>query len=175
MDLVGSAYLYVLAAVSTTFVGFSALIMTFRQATGGGLSRFESFVTQVFVHLGFLVTAGSLTPPLLALCGLDAGWIWRGCSIGVAVVVGLFGVTYPARRRAVSGAATPLVIRIDAALLAVMALAFVSNAAGWPTAPGAGLYAFGLTGTLFVTGLGYLHALGGLSRGVPGDRNDAGA
>ena len=62
-------YLLALAAISTTFVGFSALIMLFRQALGGGVTRLDSWITLVFVQLGFLVTAGSLGPPLLSLLG----------------------------------------------------------------------------------------------------------
>ena len=41
MELTGSAYLFALAAVSITFSGFSALIMTFRQTVGSGLSRLD--------------------------------------------------------------------------------------------------------------------------------------
>jgi len=57
MELNGSSYFYALAAVSTTFVGFSSLIMTFRQTSGGGLSRLDSLVTQVFIQPGFAVAA----------------------------------------------------------------------------------------------------------------------
>jgi hypothetical protein len=66
MDAMESTYLYALASISTTFVGFSALIMTVRQTLGDGLSELEAWITRTFVQLGFLVTAGAMTPLLLA-------------------------------------------------------------------------------------------------------------
>ena len=48
-------------------------------------------------------------------------------------------------------------------LVAVTVLLFSSL--GWPLRPSAALYAAGLVGVLFVSGLGYLHALGAADTG----------
>jgi hypothetical protein len=40
----------------------------------------------------------------------------------------------------------------------------LSNSLGWPLEPNAGLYAAGLASTLFISGLGYLHALRAATR-----------
>jgi hypothetical protein len=158
------SYLFTLGAVSTTFVGFSALIMVFRQTAGGGLSPLDSWITLVFVQLGFLVTAGSLVAPLLMLCGVRESLVWRVCSGALALVIIGFATTYPARRRGVSGARTPAFVWFDLFLLAACALVLLANMMGRPIGAGAASYAVGLTGILFTAGVGYLHALGSLHR-----------
>jgi hypothetical protein len=67
VELTGSTYLYSLATTSVTFVGFSALLIVFRQSIGGGLTRYDTYFTLSFIQTGFIVTAGALLPPLLAL------------------------------------------------------------------------------------------------------------
>ena len=158
------AYFLALAAISTTFVGFSALIMLFRQALGGGVTQLDSWITLVFVQLGFLVTAGSLAPPLLRLVGLPEPLIWRGCSLAAGAVMAIFTTTYPRRRRAVAGAATPIYAWIDLTLLLLCTAVLLANGLGWPWRPFAGALAVGLTGVFLVATLGYLHALGALHR-----------
>jgi hypothetical protein len=166
MELNGSSYFYALAAVSTTFVGFSSLIMTFRQTSGGVLSRLDSLVTQVFIQLGFAVAATALTAPLLVLCGLSSTLACSLCSAAMGLFTGGYALTYPARRRAASGVGTPLYVRLDVSLLALVAVLLIANAIGRPWPPRAGPLALGLTGTLFVAGIAYLHWLGALHRQV---------
>jgi hypothetical protein len=159
-------FLYSLAAVSTTFVGFSALIMMVRQTLGDGLSELEAWITRTFVQLGFMVTAGSLTPPLLALGRFADAAIWRLCSGVFGAMIFVFVVTYPSRRRAVAGKRAPAFVFLDLLLLLGAVALFVMNFVGRPVEPNGGLYAGGLTSVLFVSGLGYLHALGNLRREV---------
>jgi hypothetical protein len=161
---VSTTYLFALGAISTTFVGFSALILVFRQTVGGGLSKLDSWIALVFVQLGFIVTAGSLAPPLMLLCGAPPVLTWRLTSVGAGLVMGAFAITYPFRRYAASGVRMPLYVWIDLGLLALSTLVLVANAAGYPFAPNAGAFSVGLTGVLFVSGLGFLHALGALHR-----------
>jgi hypothetical protein len=162
-----TTYLYALCAASTTFVGFSALIMLLRQSTGGQVTELETWITRQFVQLGFKVTAGALSPAALALCHLRIAIIWRLCSAVIAWILLLFIVTYPSRRRRVAHASAPLFVYFDLSLLSVASAVLTSNAIGWPLQPNAGLYAVGLTSILFVSGLGYLHALGSVRhRGV---------
>src|SRR5215813_6358890 len=113
MDLPGATYLYTLAALSVTFVGFSALVIILRQTFGGELSKLDILITRLFIQLGFMVAASAMLPPLLALFQVPQSLIWRICSLCTAVPTLLFALTYPARRRAASGVATPLAIWID--------------------------------------------------------------
>jgi hypothetical protein len=160
MEAAESTYFYALCATSTTFVGFSALIMLVRQSMGDGVSELEAWITRTFVQLGFKVTAGALSPAALALCHVRTMVIWRLCSAVLATVLFLFVVTYPSRRRRVARAPAPLFVYLDLFLLLAACSVLASNATGWTLEPNAGLYAIGLTSILFVSGLGYLHALG---------------
>jgi hypothetical protein len=161
---VNVTYLFALGAISTTFVGFSALILVFRQTVGGGLSKLDSWIALVFVQLGFIVTAGSLVPPLMLLCGAPAGFTWRLASLSAGLIMGAFAVSYPFRRYAAAAVRMPLYVWVDLGLLVISTLVLFANALGYPFAPNAGAFSVGLTGVLFVSGLGFLHALGALHR-----------
>ena len=100
MELAGSAYLYTLATVAITFVGFSALLIFFRQTVGGSATKYDAYFMISFIQPGFIVTAGALLPPLLALFDLAPDAIWRMSSAVSAVPILLFVVTVPGRRRA---------------------------------------------------------------------------
>jgi hypothetical protein len=169
MESAASTYLYALCATSTTFVGFSALIMLVRQSIGAGVSELEAWITRMFVQLGFKVTAGALSPAALALCHVRPVVIWRLCSGTLAAVLFVFVVTYPSRRRRVARNIAPPYVYLDLSLLLGADAVLTSNATGWPLEPSAGLYAVGLTSVLFISGLGYLHALGAV-RHVNDDR-----
>jgi hypothetical protein len=67
MELTGATYLYTLAALAVSFVGFSALVMILRQTFGGEVSRLDTLITRIFIQLGFMVAAGALLPSLLSL------------------------------------------------------------------------------------------------------------
>jgi hypothetical protein len=157
----------------TTFVGFSAIIMIFRQTVGGSLSPLDSWITLVFVQLGFLVTAGSLSAPLLALCDATPTMVWRVCNAGVGLLVATFAASYPLRRRAVSGMPTPVFVWIDLLLLAICTIVLLGNAVGRPRAPNPASFSVGLTGMLFTAGLGYLHALSSLHKETKRAARDA--
>ncbi len=159
MDLPGSAYLFTLAALSVTFVGFSALVVVLRQTFGGEMSRLDILITRIFIQLGFIVVAGAMLPPLLSLFQWKHDLIWRAASIVPAVPTFIFAVTYPSRRQAASGVRTPVVIWIDVSILVLASLALLCNAIGLGFEPGPGPYAAALTTILFLSGLAYLQAL----------------
>jgi hypothetical protein len=46
MEVIGVAYLYTLATLSMTFVGFTAIVLFLRQALGHHLSRFDALLAQ---------------------------------------------------------------------------------------------------------------------------------
>src|SRR5260370_33713373 len=66
MPIAETTYLYALAGLSVSFVGFSTLVIVFRQSAGGRLSSYDSYFLLSFMQAGFLVTAGALFPPLFA-------------------------------------------------------------------------------------------------------------
>jgi hypothetical protein len=159
MDLPGSTYLYTLAALSVTFVGFSALVIYLRQTAGGEMSKLDVLITRIFIQLGFIVVASAMLPPLLTLFDWPHDRIWRVASLVAAAPSLLFAVTYPARRRAASGARTPALVWLDVLILVLAAVVLILNAAGLVTEPGPGPYAAALTGMLYLGGWSYLQAL----------------
>src|SRR5215470_14010468 len=65
MDLPSSSYLSLLAVVSTTYVGFAALLVGLRQAKGSHLTSYDAYFTLTFIQLGFIVTFSGLLPSLI--------------------------------------------------------------------------------------------------------------
>ena len=159
MELSGSTYLYTIAGLSVTFVGFSALVVLLRQIVGGAMTRLDTLITRIFIQLGFIVVAGAMLPPLLSLFHLSPDRIWRISSAIAAIPAFLFAVTYPKRRHAASGVPTPAVIWLDILVLLLAAVALVCNAAGLGFEPGPGPFAAALTTILFLGGWAYLQAL----------------
>ena len=159
MDLPGATYLFTLAALSVTFVGFSALVIVFRQTIGGEMSRLEVLITRIFIQLGFMVTASSMLPPLLALFDLPQPLIWRVASLAAAIPSFAFAVTYPARRRVASGVPTPLPVWFDILIMLSAVAVLAWNSIGIGITPGPGPFAAGLTIILFLSGWAYLQAL----------------
>jgi len=160
MELPGSTYLYALATVSITFAAFSALVLIFRQAMGSGVTEYESYFMLTFIQSGFIVTAGSLLPPALALYGWSHITVWRLSSVIMAIPVLVFVVTLPGRRRAASRHRIPLYVWTLLFLQLLIVFYLVMNAIGTPVEPRAAPYAAAMTGVLFTSGIAYLLALG---------------
>ncbi len=167
MELPGSAYLHALANISLTFVGFSALLLVFRQAMSRTMTRYESYFMMTFILSGFIVTAGSLLPLLLALYGLLQPTVWRLSSIIMAIPIFVFVVTLPGRRRAASQQEIPMYIWILLLLQLFTVLYLLMNAIGKPVEPGIAPYAAAMSGILFTSAIGYLLALARWLRDPP--------
>ncbi len=159
MELAGTEYLYALATVAITFVGFSALLLVFRQSIGGGVTRYDAYFTLSFIQPGFIVTAGALLPPLAALCGLGEATAWRVGSALTALPVFLFVVTVPARRHQAVDEPLPIYVKTLLALQGLAGLILIANAIGRPFPSGPGPHAVAITGMLVTTGIAYLRAL----------------
>ena len=159
MDITGSPYLFALATVSVTFVGFAALLLVYRQTVGGKITRYDTYFTLSFIQVGFIVTAGALFPPLLALYGWREEVVWRVSSAVFAILILWFVVALPKRRQVATGTPAP---RFVWALLTVQAL---SGIALTLCALGAldkcnAVYATAMSAILVASGIAYLVALG---------------
>ena len=82
MELPGSGYLYALATISVTFVGFSSLVLVFRQTIGRATTNYDSYFVLAFMRVGFIVAGGCLLPQLLVLFGLAERMVWGAASGG---------------------------------------------------------------------------------------------
>jgi hypothetical protein len=159
VELPGATYLYTLAVVSITFVGFSALVIVFRQTQGGALTAYDTYFTLSFIQIGFIVTAGALLPQLFSLYGWWEETAWRTSSVLVAIPILWFVARVPGRRRAATGRPVPAFVWTLLAIEALSAVVFLLTAARvWR--PGPGVYASSLTTVLIASGIAYLLALG---------------
>jgi hypothetical protein len=148
MELAGSNYLYTLALVSISYVGFTALILIFRQSAGGQLTILDGFIIRVFIHLGFLAVLGSLLPSLLALFGIQPATIWQISSGIIAIILGVWVVSFPSRRHAASPIPIPQPIWAALVFLSVVDLVLLSNVIRPPGEIGNAIYALDVTGIL---------------------------
>jgi hypothetical protein len=159
MDLPGESYLYALATISITFVGFSALLLVFRETIGGKLTGYDSYFTLSFMQAGFIVTGGGLLPQLLAFYNLSRTSVWRASSAIAAVPILLFVVRTPIRRRRATAEPIPAYVWLLLLLQFLAGAHLLSNALGWPLPPGPAPFALSLTVMLFTTAIAYLIAL----------------
>src|SRR5215468_4975924 len=135
MELPGASYLYALATISVTFVGFSALLLVFRQTIGGKMTSYDSYFTLSFMQVGFIVTAGGLLPQLLALFEMSHTTVWRESSVIMAIPIFLFVATTPGRRRAATNEPIPFYVGLLLLLQFLAGIYLVLNAIGWPASP----------------------------------------
>jgi hypothetical protein len=159
VELPGSGYLYALATVSITFVGFSALLIVFRQSVDGELTSYDTYFTLSFIQIGFIVTLGALLPPMLALYGWEPFAVWRSASVLVAIPLVWFVATVPSRRRRATGSPVPLFIMTLLGLQGAAAVVLLLTAAGVFAGSEAGVYASAVTTVLITSGIAYLMAL----------------
>jgi hypothetical protein len=154
-----ATYLYALAGLSVSFVGFSTLVILFRQSAGGRLSRYDSYFVLSFMQAGFIVTAGALLPPLIGLYGLPEDTALRVSSAITALAIAGFVASVPRRRRAATGGPAPAFVRLFLLLQGGAAVALGLGALGRPLGPGVAPYATALTIILVTSGLAFLLAL----------------
>jgi hypothetical protein len=167
MELPGANYLYALATISVTFVGFSALLLVFRETIGGKMTRYDSYFTLSFMQAGFIVIAGGLLPHLLAFYGMSETLVWRAASAIMVVPILLFVASTPRRRRAATKQPAPFYVRLLLLLQFLAGVYLLLNAIGWPAPPQLAPFALALTVMLFTTGFAYLIALARALQGNP--------
>lgn len=126
MEVKGATLLYTLAGLMITFAGFSALLLTLRPAAGVKWSLLDKYLARTVMTHIFVLTAGALLPPMLALYDMTEVWIWRGSALLFALPMLFIQVTYPYRRRTVVGSVPPPAIyAVFVVLGAVVTLAML--------------------------------------------------
>ena len=143
-----TGYLYTIAAVGMSFAGLSVLTMILRQMLGGQMTKFDSFVARSWLQLGFMITLGSILPPLLALFEVPTPMFWRISSGLMAIMLGCWALTFPSRRWATNPAPLPIFVIIFVAAMGLIALALAANAIAMPVARLPAVYAASITAIL---------------------------
>ena len=158
MNPAGTDYLLRLGALSLSFVGFSAIVVTVRRALGGELSEGHVRLVRLYIETGLAVTALSLVPTLLTFVGVSETAMWRVASVAAGSLLTLLMIVQFRRRRRIEGSFPPWVVVIYLTSAAAV-LALWLNVAGIPYEPGIAPYAASLTWSLFVSGYIFLHTL----------------
>jgi hypothetical protein len=154
-----SDFLLCLAALSLSFVGFSAIVITLRGALGGEISDRHLRLVRLYIEGGLLVTALALLPALLNLLHISASILWRLPSAAAAAVFTVLLVVQFRRRRAIEGGRFPPWVIIIYAISLVTVAGLWLNAAGTPFAPSVGPYAVTLTWALCVFGFIFVRTI----------------
>ena len=153
-----SGYLYAMAAVGMSFAGLSVLTMILGQMLGGQMNKFDGFVARSWVQLGFMITLGSILPPLLALFDVPMPMVWRISSGLLAVILGYWALTFPRRRHAAKPSPLPMQVKMFCAAMDLVALALAANAIAVPVKPLPGVYAASVTAILIGAAMLFLFA-----------------
>jgi hypothetical protein len=153
-----SGYLYSMATVGMSFAGLSVLTMILGQMLGGQMNKFDGFVARSWVQLGFMITFGSILPPLLGLFEASTHIVWRTSSGFMAVILGWWALTFPRRRHAAKSTRLPVPVIVFCAAMALVTLALAANAVAVPVERLPGVYAASVTAILVGAALLFLFA-----------------
>jgi hypothetical protein len=110
VDVKGAALLYTMAGLMVTFAGFSAILLSVRQAAGAQLSVLDRFLARTVLTFLFTLTAGALLPPLLSLYDISESFMWKIAAVLFGLPMLFLQMTYPGRRRKAVGAMPPPII-----------------------------------------------------------------
>lgn len=154
-----SDYLLRLAALSLSFVGFSAIVVTLRGALGGELSDRHLRLVRLYIEGGLLVTALALVPTLLNLLHVPGTVAWPVASAAAATIFSFLLVIQFRRRRTVEPGRFPPWVVIVYAISTVAVIGLWLNAAGIPYPTSAGPYAVVLTWALCIFGFIFVRTI----------------
>ena len=138
MELNGSVYLYTLATLAMTFVGFCAIVLVFRQSMGAQSSAFHRYASHIYIELGFMSAAFAMLAPLMATGGLAHDQVWRASSALIVVALALHTFSILKRFKATRPGPYPARVWVNTTLTLLIGVALIANAVGWRIEPGPG-------------------------------------
>jgi hypothetical protein len=154
MDALEVTYLVAIATISITFVGFSSVVVVFRQTQGNRLDTLHIFLVRFFIEMGLIVTGFSLFPLLLAVIGLPVTAVWRWASAAYAIVHLVYiRILFIRRRQYTSGSFSLRRNFLPILISVVIDAALILNAIGWPLGSTIGPYALAITWGFVVAGI----------------------
>jgi len=154
-----SDYLFHLAGLSLSFVGFSAVVVTLRGALGGELSDRHLRLVRLYIEGGLLVTALALVPTLLHLLHIPDTVTWPlSSAVAASIFTVLLLIQFRRRREIEPGRFPPWVVVVYAVSTVAVAGLWL-NVAGVPVSPNAGPYAAVLTWALCIFGFIFVRTI----------------
>jgi len=128
MELPGSGYLFTLAVLAITFVGFTAIVVILRQSAGGKFLPIDAVVARLFMVWGFTVTYAAMLPIVLAAYDLTPAAVWQMSSIVSGAFLLVANASYPFLRRRATGEATPMHVQLHVIFALLTGLVLLLNA-----------------------------------------------
>lgn len=157
MDLPASPYLYTLAVMAMTFVGFTAIVMILRQSLGDALSPFDTLVARFFMVWGFVIAYFAMLPPVLAAFALSQPLLWRISGIALGLVLLTMSIVYPPLRRRATGKPAPPFVYGQSTVGGLTALVLLANAIEQFSVPlGPAIYLAVITFSLAQASVGFI-------------------
>ena len=130
MEVTGATYLYTVAVIGITFIGFSAIVMMLRQTSGEPSQPLDILVAHIYMEFGLIISVGSLLPSLLAFWRLSPQLVWQISSALVGLPLLVISVIYPARRRRAASETLPWYTKQNIATIILISVVFLTNASG---------------------------------------------
>ncbi len=160
MDSLDVTYLVAIATISITFVGFSSVVVVFRQTQGNRLDNLHIFLVRFFIEMGLIVAGFSLLPLLLAVWGLPVATLWRFASAAYAIAHLMYiRVLFRRRAQYTSGSFSLRSNFLPILISVVVDVGLILNAVGWPADPTMGPYALAITWGLMVAGIFFVQTI----------------
>jgi len=159
IELPGSTYLYALAFLAIAFVGFSSIVAAIRQTGGSRLSKIQVLLTRSYIEHGLLVAGLSILPMFLNLFELPYIFMWRLSSLLAAILLVIAVGSFVIRYKQATLGWPPFSAWFHLFMVVIVLVGLFANAAGIPTEPKVGLYAFALTFLLVEAADTFLHSL----------------
>jgi hypothetical protein len=157
MEMPSAEFFYAVATIAMTFSGFSAIVVTLRQGTGGPLSPLHILLTRLFIECGLMAALFAIIPPLLAISGIGEARVWQVASATIIAVSTPYCYAYPKRRRrAAPEQRVPPRFYMLTGLSALAIASLVANVIGWPYVPNPFPVAFFVVDLLFAAGVVFL-------------------
>ena len=145
MELPGSGYLYTLATLAMTFVGFCAIVLVLRQSMGAQSSKFHRYASHVYIELGLTSSAFAMLAPLLATCGLSHASVWRLSSALIAIALVMHTWLILQQFKATRPGPFPARVWVNSTITGFVVLGLLANTAGYYMEPGVGPVAIAAT------------------------------
>lgn len=128
MELAGSGYLYTLAMLAVSYVGFTSIVLILRQSVGSKFLPIDAVVARLFMVWGFTVTYGAVMPPMLAAFEVKPAAAWQISSLVSGAFLLAANASYPWLRKRATGEATPLHVWLHVAAALLTGVVLVVNA-----------------------------------------------
>ena len=145
VELPGSVYLYTLATLAMTFVGFCAVVLVLRQSRPKKRAGFHVVHSHGYIEIALGAAAAAMLPSLLAVCGMSATATWQWSSTIVALgFIAHTGFILTRFYRIVAWR-VPLHVWINTVITGIVTVILIVNAIGFLAPPNVGPIAIAAT------------------------------